>query len=83
MLVDEGALVVKVWLHLSKKAQRERFEKLESSPATAWRVTKEDWKDHERYDRFREVSERALRETSTAEAPVDGRRGDRRGATAT
>ncbi len=69
MLVDEGALIVKVWLHLTKKAQRRRFVKLESSPATAWRVTKQDWKNHARYDHFREVSERALRETSTAEAP--------------
>jgi polyphosphate:AMP phosphotransferase len=69
MLVDEGTLVVKLWLHLSKKAQRKRFEKLESSRATAWRVTEQDWKFHQRYDRFREVSERTLRETSTAEAP--------------
>jgi AMP-polyphosphate phosphotransferase len=69
MLVDEGALVVKIWLHLSKKAQKRRFEKLESNPATAWRVTKDDWKRHKRYDRFRLVSERMLRETSTAEAP--------------
>jgi polyphosphate:AMP phosphotransferase len=69
MLVDEGALIVKLWLHLTKKAQRARFEQLESSPATAWRVTKQDWKDHRRYDAFRHVSERALRETTTAEAP--------------
>ncbi len=69
MLVDEGALVVKVWLHLTKKAQKERFRSLEANPATAWRVTKRDWKDHARYERFREVNERALRETSTAEAP--------------
>ncbi len=69
MLVDEGALVVKLWLHLTKKAQRRRFEKLESSRATAWRVTKQDWNDHQRYSRFRQVNERALRETNTAEAP--------------
>jgi len=69
MLVDEGALVVKLWLHLSRKAQRRIFEKLAASPETSWRVTKQDWKNHARYDRFREVSERALRETSTAEAP--------------
>lgn len=69
MLVDEGALVVKFWLHLTKKAQKKRFESLEVSPATAWRVTKQDWKNHSRYERFREVNERALRETSTAEAP--------------
>jgi AMP-polyphosphate phosphotransferase len=69
MLVDEGALVVKLWLHLTKKAQRRRFEKLESSSATTWRVTKQDWANHERYDRLLEVSELALRETSTGEAP--------------
>jgi polyphosphate:AMP phosphotransferase len=69
MLVDEGALVVKLWLHLTKKAQKRRFEKLESNPATAWRVTKTDWKHHRRYGKLIEVSERALRETSTAEAP--------------
>jgi polyphosphate:AMP phosphotransferase len=69
MLVDEGALVVKLWMHLSKKAQRQRFERLEASKATAWRVTKQDWDNHRHYDRFREVSERALRDTSTAEAP--------------
>jgi polyphosphate:AMP phosphotransferase len=69
MLVDEGALVVKLWLHLTKKAQRRRFDKLESSAATSWRVTKQDWAHHKRYWRFREVSERALHETNTAEAP--------------
>jgi AMP-polyphosphate phosphotransferase len=69
MLVDEGSLVVKLWMHLTKKAQRRRFEELESRKETAWRVTKRDWKDHALYDRFRAVSERSLRETNTAEAP--------------
>ena len=68
MLVDEGALVIKLWLHVTRKEQRRRFEKLESSPATAWRVNKDDWSRHEDYARFRQVNERALRETSTAEA---------------
>jgi polyphosphate:AMP phosphotransferase len=69
MLVNEGALIVKVWMHLTKKAQRKRFETLEADKTTAWRVTKRDWEHHERYNRFRAVSERVLRETSTAEAP--------------
>ncbi|MDP9037174.1 MAG: polyphosphate:AMP phosphotransferase [Myxococcota bacterium] len=69
MLVEEGTLLIKLWMHLSKRDQRKRLEKLESSAATAWRVTKRDWRDHERYDEFRRVNEGALRETSTAEAP--------------
>ncbi len=69
MLVDEGALVLKLWLHLTKSVQRRRFDALESSRSTAWRVTKQDWKHHAQYARYRQVSERVLRETNTPEAP--------------
>jgi polyphosphate:AMP phosphotransferase len=69
MLVDEGAVVVKLWLHLTKKDQKKRLKRLESRPETAWQVSEQNWKDHARYARFRKVSEVALRETSTAEAP--------------
>ncbi len=69
MLVDEGALVVKVWLHLTKQGQRERLEKLESNRATAWRVTKQDWRNHRLYGRYRRAAERVMRDTSFAEAP--------------
>lgn len=69
MLVDEGALVLKFWLHLSKKSQKKRLKSLESSPKTRWRVTKEDWKRFKLYDYFREISAEALRMTSTPEAP--------------
>ncbi|UPT74872.1 MAG: polyphosphate:AMP phosphotransferase [Elusimicrobiota bacterium] len=69
MLVREGTVLVKLWLHLSKKAQRRRFKELEADPATAWRVTKRDWKYAKRYGRFRKVCERALAKTGTAQAP--------------
>jgi polyphosphate:AMP phosphotransferase len=69
LLVDGGTLIVKLWLHLGKKQQVKRFEKLEADPDTAWRVTKADWKQAQRYDALRQVSERALRVTSTGEAP--------------
>ena len=68
-LVDGGALIIKLWLHLSKSEQRKRFKKLEKNKETRWRVTKQDWKNHKRYDSFRRVTERALRETSTGRAP--------------
>ncbi len=69
MLADEGALVLKFWFHLSKKAQKKRFEKLEADPATRWRVTKQEWKNFKHYNEFKEVSARALRETNMAHAP--------------
>jgi len=69
MLADEGALILKFWLHLSKESQRTRLKALEKDPATRWRVTEKDWKNFKIYDRFRVVAEHALRQTSTPEAP--------------
>lgn len=69
MLVDEGALVIKFWFHLSKKKQKKRLQSLEKDPLTRWRVTKRDWKHFKMYDQFREVHEKVIRQTSTAEAP--------------
>ena len=69
MLIDEGALIVKFWFHLSKEAQKKRLKRLERDPATRWRVTDTDWQRFRRYDDFRSVSEHILRETSSAEAP--------------
>jgi polyphosphate:AMP phosphotransferase len=69
MLTAEGALILKFWFHLSKDRQKERLKRLEKNPETRWRVTETDWKHFDLYDRFRKISERALRETSTAEAP--------------
>ncbi len=69
MLADEGILLLKFWFHLSKKAQKKRLQKLESNPRTRWRVTDQDWHNFKRYDDFRAVSAKAVRETDMAHAP--------------
>ncbi|MBK5275374.1 MAG: polyphosphate:AMP phosphotransferase [Desulfuromonadales bacterium] len=69
MLCDEGALVLKFWLHLSADEQKKRLKKLEKDPKTRWRVSEKDWQHYKLYDKFRKVSERMLRSTSTAESP--------------
>ncbi len=69
MLADEGALILKFWFHLSKKAQKKRLKALEADAKTRWRVTETDWQRFKRYDKFCQVSEDALRETSTGYAP--------------
>ena len=38
MLVDEGALLIKFWLHLSKEKQERRCKELEKNPLTRWKV---------------------------------------------
>lgn len=69
MLTDEGALIIKFWLHLSKDMQEKRLKTLEKDPKSRWRVTKRDWDHYKRYNKFLTVNESVLRHTSTAEAP--------------
>jgi polyphosphate:AMP phosphotransferase len=69
MLTDEGALIIKFWMHLSKEKQKLRLKLLESDPKTRWRVTKRDWEHYKLYEEFQPVHESVIRHTSTAEAP--------------
>jgi polyphosphate:AMP phosphotransferase len=69
MLCDEGVLLVKYWFHLSKDQQKKRLVALERDPTTRWRVTETEWAYFKQYDRFVEVCDPFLRETSTGEAP--------------
>jgi polyphosphate:AMP phosphotransferase len=68
-LVNDGALIIKIWLHLSKEAQKRRLKKLESNPETRWRVTERDHKHLKLYNSFHSIAEHVLRKTSTGEAP--------------
>lgn len=64
LLADGGTLIIKVWLHLSRKAQGRRLRTLWSDPSTAWRVTEEDWQHHLIYDRLAETAALIRRRTS-------------------
>ena len=68
-LADDGALILKFWMHLDKARQKKRLTKLEKDPLTRWRVTKLDWKHWRMYDRFIDAAERTIRRTSRGDAP--------------
>lgn len=69
MLVNEGALVLKFWFHLTKAAQKKRLKMLEKDPRTAWRVTPWSWERLKSYDKLQEAAGHILRMTNTAWAP--------------
>ena len=69
MLSDEGSVLLKFWIHLSKAEQKKRLKKLDRDPRTSWRVTRDDWKAYRIYTRAHDLWEHLLRETSTGEAP--------------
>ncbi|SDI67280.1 polyphosphate:AMP phosphotransferase [Propionivibrio dicarboxylicus] len=69
MLANEGTLVLKFWIHLSKDGQRKRLKALESDPRTAWRVTQASWDRLKTYDKLQEAAGHVLRMTNTPWAP--------------
>jgi polyphosphate:AMP phosphotransferase len=68
-LADDGALILKFWMHLGRRAQKRRLKKLERDPQTRWRVSKLQWKHWRMYDDFVAAAERAIERTSTPDAP--------------
>ncbi len=68
-LAADGALIIKVWLHLSKAAQGARLTELEADPHTAWRVSPDDWRSHREYDRLSALIRRMRTATHQPSAP--------------
>lgn len=68
-LTDDGNIILKFFLHISKKEQKKRFEKLRGNPSTAWRVTNEDLKRQRQYGDYRDAAEAMLAATDSDFAP--------------
>jgi polyphosphate kinase 2 (PPK2 family) len=69
MLADDGALIVKFFLHISKKEQKKRFRAIEDNPLEAWRVTEADWDRHRKYGAYFAAAEEMLELTECEFAP--------------
>ncbi len=68
-LVDDGAIVIKFWLHMTKREQAKRLDTLEDDPVLAWKVTKADRRHHKQYDAYAKAVEDMIVETSLPHAP--------------
>jgi polyphosphate kinase 2 (PPK2 family) len=66
---DDGYVIIKFWLHISKKEQKRRFKKLEKDPLNAWHVQPEDWEHHRKYDEYLLAIEEMLERTETEWGP--------------
>jgi polyphosphate kinase 2 (PPK2 family) len=68
-LAEDGFVIVKFFLYITKKEQKKRFDKLLKNPSTSWRVTKEDWKHHDQYHEYVVATEEMIDKTDTDLAP--------------
>lgn len=66
---EDGMLIVKFFLAITKKEQNKRLSRLEQDKSTRWRVTKSDWKKNQEYDEVLTAYDDMLIQTDTPEAP--------------
>lgn len=69
MLADEGATIIKIFLHISKDEQRDRLQARIDEPAKHWKFEMGDLAEREIWDDYQAAFADMLVETSTADAP--------------
>lgn len=67
-IADEGAIVVKIWLHISAAEQLKRFESRAEHPLKAWKLTPEDWENRSKRAEYLEAVEDMLARTDQPHA---------------
>jgi polyphosphate:AMP phosphotransferase len=68
-LVDDGVVILKFWMHISRKEQKRRLKAWAKDETQKWRVSDEDWKRHENYEQRLVLAEEMLVRTHTHRAP--------------
>ena len=69
MLVAEGTILVKFWMHISEEEQERRFEARKDDPLKSWKLTDEDWRNRKKRAAYTEAVEEMLNRTSTSQSP--------------
>ncbi len=69
MLADDGALILKFWLHIPYAVQKRRLQKLAKNKRTAWRVTDESWAALDRFDKRLRAAAEAIQRTDSGQTP--------------
>ena len=68
-LVNEEYLILKYLLVINQEKQLERFEARVEAPDTHHKLTNEDWRNHEKFDDYRQAMNDMVSYTSTDEVP--------------
>ncbi len=68
-LANQGTVVLKFFLHLSKEEQRQRFLARIDEPEKNWKFSMGDIRERGRWDDYQEAYEQAIRATATPHAP--------------
>jgi PPK2 family polyphosphate:nucleotide phosphotransferase len=69
MLAEHGTIVLKYFLHITKREQKERLLEREKEPKNAWKLNPNDWKERDYWDEYTDAYEDAISRTAAKHAP--------------
>lgn len=69
LLADSGAIILKFYLHISKREQEQRLLEREGDRTKYWKLSAGDWKEREYWNAYTRAYEDALNKCSSPEAP--------------
>ena len=69
MLADDGYVLVKFFLHISRKEQLKRYEKWKKDPADSWKSLEGGWQKPTHYDDHLAAAEDLLQNTELLNSP--------------
>ncbi|MBC7203572.1 MAG: polyphosphate:AMP phosphotransferase [Pusillimonas sp.] len=68
-LVNNGSIVIKFWLAITKEEQLERFHARQKSPFKSFKITHEDWRNRRKWDDYRVAANDMLARTNSPLCP--------------
>ena len=68
-LADEGAVMIKFWMHISDEEQLKRFDARKNDPLKRWKLTDEDWRNREKRKDYEDAVVEMIEHTDTSFAP--------------
>ena len=66
LLVEDGASIIKVYFHITKEEQLDRFRRREADPLKHWKITEEDWRNRRKWDEHNKAAEEMFEQTATS-----------------
>ena len=67
-LADDNTIIIKFFLHISKAEQKRRFEGREQEPLKRWKITKEDWRNRTKWNKYLKAAEEMIKKTNKRHA---------------
>lgn len=69
LLVDDGVVLLKAFLHIDKEEQRRRFAKREKDPLKQWKMNPEDYRNRKKWEQYEVAIDEMFSRTHTPKAP--------------